>query len=139
MTERNCVVKLADDHGVEHSFKVRAEFVYGGCTERTDKIGEGWMERATSRKYGVPREWKFGKVYPSPCRCCENAALVEAARPLSRGRDQKRKVANAHQIIGTFLSAKKYSAKNVQQFFQFEMLARLNPASFRGEKIRITG
>ena len=31
--ERDCVVKLVDDHGVEHSVKVRAESVYEAAWE----------------------------------------------------------------------------------------------------------
>jgi hypothetical protein len=35
--ERDCIVKLVDDHGVEHSVKVRAESVYEARIERTRK------------------------------------------------------------------------------------------------------
>ena len=42
--ERDCFVKLVDDHGVEHSVKVRAESVYEVVEEtRTSRLG------ATSR------------------------------------------------------------------------------------------
>jgi hypothetical protein len=32
---RDCVVKLVDDHGVEHSVRVRAEPVYEAAEART--------------------------------------------------------------------------------------------------------
>ena len=40
--ERDCVVKLVDDHGVEHSVKVRAESVYEAALKgltRLEKVG----------------------------------------------------------------------------------------------------
>ena len=39
---RDCIVKLMDDHGVEHSVKVRAASVYEAALwglERLDKVG----------------------------------------------------------------------------------------------------
>ena len=40
--ERDCVVKLVDDHGVEHSVRVRAESVYEAALKgltRLEKVG----------------------------------------------------------------------------------------------------
>lgn len=41
--ERDCVVKLADDHGVEHSVRVRAESVYKAALKGLKKLERvGW-------------------------------------------------------------------------------------------------
>ena len=43
MSERDCVVKLIDDHGVEHSVKVRAESVYEAALKGLRKLSAvGW-------------------------------------------------------------------------------------------------
>ena len=41
--ERDCVVKLVDDHGVEHSVRVRAESVYEAALKGLQKLERiGW-------------------------------------------------------------------------------------------------
>jgi hypothetical protein len=41
--ERDCVVKLIDDHGVEHSVRVRAESVYEAALKGLRKLEKvGW-------------------------------------------------------------------------------------------------
>jgi hypothetical protein len=41
--ERDCVVKLVDDHGVEHSVRVRAESVYEAALKGLKKLKRvGW-------------------------------------------------------------------------------------------------
>lgn len=41
--ERDCVVKLIDDHGVEHSVKVRAESVYEAALKGLRRLNTvGW-------------------------------------------------------------------------------------------------
>ena len=41
--ERDCVVKLVDDHGVEHSVRVRAESVYEAALKGLNKLARiGW-------------------------------------------------------------------------------------------------
>lgn len=41
--ERNCVVKLVDDHGVEHGVRVRAESVYEAALRGLQKLERiGW-------------------------------------------------------------------------------------------------
>ena len=41
--ERDCVVKLVDDHGVEHSVRVRAESVYEAALKGLNRLSKvGW-------------------------------------------------------------------------------------------------
>ena len=41
--ERDCVVKLTDDHGVEHSVRVRAESVYEAVLKGLKRLEQvGW-------------------------------------------------------------------------------------------------
>jgi hypothetical protein len=41
--ERDCVVKLVDGHGVEHSVRVRAESVYEAALKRSKRLKSvGW-------------------------------------------------------------------------------------------------
>lgn len=43
MSEQDCVVKLVDDHGVEHSVRVRAESVYEAALRGLQKLERiGW-------------------------------------------------------------------------------------------------
>jgi len=43
MSDRDCVVKLVDDHGVEHSVRVRAESVYEAVLKGLNKLARiGW-------------------------------------------------------------------------------------------------
>jgi hypothetical protein len=39
--ERDCVVKLVDDHGVEHSVKVRASSVYEAALKGLTRVEKG--------------------------------------------------------------------------------------------------
>ena len=41
--ERDCVVKLVDNHGVEHSVRVRAESVYEAAFERIAEARTNWL------------------------------------------------------------------------------------------------
>ena len=45
--ERDCVVKLVDDHGVEHSVRVRAESVYEAALKGLQKLERIGRESAS--------------------------------------------------------------------------------------------
>src|SRR5215471_8137763 len=58
---RDCVVKLVDDHGVEHSVRVRAESVYEAALKGLQKIERiGW--ESDSSQIG----WVVVEIYDEP-------------------------------------------------------------------------
>ena len=74
--ERDCVVKLVDDHGVEHSVRVRAESVYEAALKGLKKLERvgwesdgsqiGWVtveiwERPTQRRVHVGKMLRWIK------------------------------------------------------------------------------
>ena len=56
---RDCVVKLVDAHGVEHSVRVRAESVYEAALRGLEKLEQVGWESDGSQIGSVT--WKFGK------------------------------------------------------------------------------
>ena len=65
--ERDCVVKLVDDHGVEHSVKVRAESVYEAALKGLTKLEKVGWESDGSQIGSVLVE-----VWEEPTRHCVN-------------------------------------------------------------------
>jgi len=59
--ERDCVVKLVDDHGVEHSVRVRAESVYEAALKGLQKL-----ERIGWESDGSQIGWVVGEIYEQP-------------------------------------------------------------------------
>jgi len=59
--ERDCVVKLVDDHGVEHSVRVRAESVYEAALKGLNKLARiGWESD------GSQIGWVVVELYEEP-------------------------------------------------------------------------
>lgn len=96
--QKDCVVKLIDDHGVEHSVCVRAESVYEAALKGLKKLERVGWESNGQQIGSVTVE-----VYEEPtCHRVSVAKLLQMAeglRTLSRRRDQKGKVADAHQVM----------------------------------------
>jgi len=61
--ERDCVVKLIDDHGVEHSVRVRAESVYEAAMKGLQKL-----ERVGWESSGEQIGWVTVEVWEEPTR-----------------------------------------------------------------------
>lgn len=81
--ERDCVVKLVDDHGVEHSVKVCPESVYEAALkglERLDRVG--WESDGTQIGWVVVEVGE--EPCRSSCRCCENLHWLEKPGRFSR-------------------------------------------------------
>jgi hypothetical protein len=58
---RDCVVKLVDDHGVEHSVRVRAESVYEAALKGLQKL-----ERVGWESSGEQIGWVTVEVWEEP-------------------------------------------------------------------------
>ena len=58
---RDCVVKLVDDHGVEHSVRVRAESVYEAALKGLQKL-----ERVGWESDGSQIGWVVVEIYEEP-------------------------------------------------------------------------
>ena len=59
--ERDCLVKLVDDHGVEHSVRVRAESVYEAALKGLNKLARiGWESD------GSQVGWVVVEIYEEP-------------------------------------------------------------------------
>jgi len=57
--ERDCVVKLVDDHGVEHSVRVRAESVYEAALKGLKKLERiGWESDASQIGWVTVEIWE---------------------------------------------------------------------------------
>jgi hypothetical protein len=57
--ERDCVVKLVDDHGVEHSVKVRAESVYEAALKGLKKLERvGWESDGSQIGWVIVEIWE---------------------------------------------------------------------------------
>ena len=57
--ERDCVVKLVDDHGVEHSVRVRAESVYEAALKGLTKLEKvGWESNGEQIGTVVVEVWE---------------------------------------------------------------------------------
>jgi hypothetical protein len=57
--ERDCVVKLVDDHGVEHSVKVRAASVYEAALKGLTKLEKvGWESDGTQVSSVLVEVWE---------------------------------------------------------------------------------
>jgi hypothetical protein len=61
--ERDCVVKLVDDHGVEHSVRVRAESVYEAALKGLQKL-----ERIGWESNGSQIGWVTVEIWEEPTR-----------------------------------------------------------------------
>jgi len=61
MPDRDCVVKLVDDHGVEHSVRVRAESVYEAALKGLRKL-----ERVGWECDGSRIGWVVVEIYEEP-------------------------------------------------------------------------
>lgn len=60
---KDCVIKLIDEHGVEHTAKVRAESVYEAALKGLKRLESvGW--RVTVRK-STRFWWKYGRSQPA--------------------------------------------------------------------------
>jgi hypothetical protein len=59
--ERDCVVKLVDDHGVEHSVRVREESVYEAALKGLQKL-----ERIGWESNGSQIGWVVVEIYEEP-------------------------------------------------------------------------
>ena len=69
--ERDCVVKLVDDHGVEHSVKVRAKSVYEAALKGLTKLEKVGWESDGSQIGSVLVE-----VWEEPTHHCVNVAKM---------------------------------------------------------------
>jgi hypothetical protein len=69
--ERDCVVKLVDDHGVEHSVKVRAASVYEAALKGLNRLNKVGWESDGSQIGSVLVE-----VYEEPTRHRVNVAKM---------------------------------------------------------------
>lgn len=57
--ERDCVVKLVDDHGVEHSVRVRAESVYEAALKGLKKLERvGWESDGSQIQTVLVEVWE---------------------------------------------------------------------------------
>src|SRR5215469_14260014 len=57
--ERDCVVKLVDDHGVEHSVRVRAESVYEAALKGLKKLEKvGWESDGSQIGWVIVEIWE---------------------------------------------------------------------------------
>ena len=57
--ERDCVVKLVDDHGVEHSVRVRAESVYEAALKGLKKLEQvGWESDGSQIGWVIVEVWE---------------------------------------------------------------------------------
>lgn len=57
--ERDCVVKLIDDHGVEHSVKVRAASVYEAALKGLRRLGAvGWESDGSTTASVLVEVWE---------------------------------------------------------------------------------
>src|ERR1700730_8768817 len=75
---RDCVVKLVDDHGVEHSVRVRAESVYEAALKGLQKLERvGWESSGEQIGWVTVEVWE--EPTPSGSRR-ENARMVKIKR-----------------------------------------------------------
>jgi hypothetical protein len=59
MSEQDCVVKLVDDHGVEHSVRVRAESVYEAALKGLRKLEKvGWESDGEQLRFVTVEVWE---------------------------------------------------------------------------------
>jgi hypothetical protein len=65
--ERDCFVKLVDDHGVEHSVKVRAESVYEAALNELKKLERVGWEPPARQAYTHPPEGSW--IHNSEALC----------------------------------------------------------------------
>jgi hypothetical protein len=84
--ERVRVVKLIDEHGVEHKVKVRAESVYEAALlglKRLERVG--WESDGSTIGSVIVEVWEEPTNQPrSSCR--KASELAEGARKISTGR-----------------------------------------------------
>jgi len=67
--ERDCVVKLVDDHGVEHSVRVRAESVYDAALKGLSKLARiGWESNGSQIGWVVVEIYEEPTVHRRSCR-----------------------------------------------------------------------
>lgn len=76
--ERDCVVKLVDDHGVEHSVKVRAESVYEDALKGLTRL-----ERVGWESDGSQISWVIVEVSEEPTCHRVDVAKMLLVRPAS--------------------------------------------------------
>jgi hypothetical protein len=76
--ERDCVVKLVDDHGVEHSVRVRAKSVYEAALRGLTKLEKvGWESDGSQ----IGSVWlKFGKSSSGDDPCVTSGPTNRRAR-----------------------------------------------------------
>lgn len=57
--ERDCIVKLVDSHGVEHSVKVRAESVYEAALKGLNRLKQvGWEGNSSTIGHVTVEVWE---------------------------------------------------------------------------------
>jgi hypothetical protein len=83
---RDCIVKLVDDHGVEHSVRVRAESVYESALKGLQKL-----ERVGWESSGEQIGWVTVEVWEEPTQHRvhgrENARMDKIERKNAARRD----------------------------------------------------
>ena len=88
MSEQNCVVKLIDEHGVEHSVKVRAESVYEAALRGLKRLESvGWESDGTQPHTVLVEVWE-----EPTCHRVNVARLLDWLKGSGRSpRDETRK------------------------------------------------